>query len=380
MRVLGCLPPAGGGLEELRKAGQEGRFINFYLTRYCRAFEEIRYFSYAQERWPGGAIPAEVERAVRVFSNIRGRGPKRFGLLMPWDHREAFRGVGVFRVFHATGVVPAVLAKLRDRTPFVTTFGYRYSAQARDDGKTVLKVAQYRFTEQLSFRFADKIIVTTPELEALVGKTVPGNRIHRIPNGTDTALFCPAVDGEPASRSAIFVGRLSPEKRLDTILDALERLKAQGHSLPLEIIGDGELRASLEARVRDQGLDVQFAGVIPNEALPAHLQRHSVFLLASPREGNPKALIEAMSCGLTPVVSDCEGNRGLVEEGVQGLLFPVGDSGALAANLLRVTGDLALARRLGAAAREKIVNELDIRLLVERETDLLVHLAETRKR
>lgn len=127
------------------------------------------------------------------------------------------------------------------------------------------------------------------------------------------------------------VGRLTPAKDYPTLIRAFAKVRSK-HDCRLVILGEGELRVSLEALVSALGIDdsVQLPGFVENPF--AWMRQASLFVLSSAWEGLPNVLIQAMACG-TPVVStDCpSGPREILEGGEWGVLVPVGNSTALAA-------------------------------------------------
>ncbi|HEX7955831.1 MAG TPA: glycosyltransferase, partial [Pyrinomonadaceae bacterium] len=128
----------------------------------------------------------------------------------------------------------------------------------------------------------------------------------------------------------------------------------------LAVVGDGEWRGELEAQAAALGITprVHFTGVVED---PHPFYRAAgLFVLPSRVEGMSNALLEAMSHGLAPVVSDgAPGLTELVEDGVTGLVVPVDDPTALAEALGRLADDEGLRRRLGRAARAR-VEEYDV--------------------
>lgn len=127
------------------------------------------------------------------------------------------------------------------------------------------------------------------------------------------------------------IGRLNEAKDYPTLIRAFDQLRA-ARPLRLLILGEGELRATLEALVAEFGLttdDVQMPGFVANPF--AYLARCGVFVLSSRYEGLPGALIEAMACGAPVVSTDCpSGPHEILDGGRWGALVPVGDAEALA--------------------------------------------------
>ena len=125
-------------------------------------------------------------------------------------------------------------------------------------------------------------------------------------------------------------GRLTDQKKFSTLIEAFAILRAQ-RECRLAILGEGELRASLEALVAERGLapDVLLPGFVANPF--AWMRQASLFVLSSAWEGLPTVLIEAMACGVPVVTTDCpSGPREILEDGRWGRLVPVGDASALA--------------------------------------------------
>jgi glycosyltransferase involved in cell wall biosynthesis len=135
----------------------------------------------------------------------------------------------------------------------------------------------------------------------------------------------------------LYVGRLQEGKNVDVLLTALGELKAQGVELSCDIVGEGHLRASLEAQAASLGLTdrVRFAGGVGFERVLASYERADVLVLASECEGWPKAVAEGMAFGLVCVGSDGGFVPEMLGEG-RGVVVPPGDAAALARALRRV--------------------------------------------
>jgi len=135
------------------------------------------------------------------------------------------------------------------------------------------------------------------------------------------------------------VGRLTAQKDYPTLLRAFAKVRSR-RNCRLIILGEGELRDSLEALTSQLGIadSVQLPGFADNPF--AWMSKASLFVLSSAWEGLPNVLIQAMACG-TPVVStDCpSGPAEILENGKWGRLVPVGDEVALAEAMDRALED-----------------------------------------
>ena len=146
------------------------------------------------------------------------------------------------------------------------------------------------------------------------------------------------------------VGRLVPIKDNETLLAAVQPLPG----VHLALVGDGELRSTLEARARQLGMAnrVHFTGWWKD--LPAAYSDLDVVALTSRNEGTPLALIEAGAAGRPVVSSDVGGVRSVVADGVSGVLAPAGDAAAVSRALARLLAEPDTRRRMGLAGRERV--------------------------
>jgi glycosyltransferase involved in cell wall biosynthesis len=372
MRV-GLLPALGGGIRALAQSGQQSRLIDGYLRPYAQAFESVSYFSYLPETLAEFTDDATLRERVRVLAPSGPIARGRRALQIPFRHAAELRACRALRVFQITGVIPALIARRRFGTPYVTTYGFWYAQLSQPGPKRALK----GLVERLGLKHAAAVIATTPDLAARAARLA--RRVELIPNGVDTTRFRPA-GSRPANKPKriLYVGRLSAEKNLSTVVTATASVGAVGSvGQVMDImVGSGALRGDLEAQARKLGVVVEFPGVVDQRRLPEIYASADAFVLASFTEGHPKVLLEAMACGVPCVASDCAGNRSLVTDGQTGLLFDPRDSRALAHCLERVLGEPELGSRLARAAREEIVGRYDLRALVEREIALVRSVAQ----
>ncbi|MBI5863422.1 MAG: glycosyltransferase [Planctomycetes bacterium] len=168
--------------------------------------------------------------------------------------------------------------------------------------------------------------------------------------GMDTTHLCPT--DATAEFDVILVGRLAPVKRIDVFLEAINLARRSIPSVRAVVVGDGELRAELERQAAELGLTnhVKFAGHQSDVA--SWLKRAKVFVLSSDTEGLALSLIEAMLCGLTPVVSNVGDLGDLVNDGKNGFLVPRRDARAFAARIVELLTNDGRRRQFSAAARE----------------------------
>lgn len=128
---------------------------------------------------------------------------------------------------------------------------------------------------------------------------------------------------------ALFIGRLSPEKRVLTLLAAWERLRAR---VPLLIVGSGPQRVFLEKYAKQVGLsDVTFVGELPHEEVMATMKRARCLVFTSEwYENFPVTIVEAFACGVPVICSRLGAMPEIVADGHTGLHFTAGDPEDLA--------------------------------------------------
>lgn len=147
---------------------------------------------------------------------------------------------------------------------------------------------------------------------------------------------------------ALFVGRLSREKGVMTLLDAWERARP---SIPLKIAGDGPLDGAIKARAETLP-GVECLGNMPGDAI-INLLKQAKFLLFPSiwYEGMPRTIIEAFACGTAVLASDLGGMREMIRHDFNGRLIAPGQAPAWAAEIDRISHDTVRGRQLGKEAR-----------------------------
>ena len=182
----------------------------------------------------------------------------------------------------------------------------------------------------------------------------PEGKVQRIYNPVVTAALKEQAKeivshpwfGKKEAPVILGAGRLVGEKDFDTLIRAFAELRKKGPA-KLVILGEGPLRDELAQTVSRLGIaeDVWMPGFVENPY--AYMRTSDLFVLSSLREGLGNVLIEAMACGCPVVATDCPGGpREILQDGVFGILVPVGDAGAMAVAMRRVLDAPASRERL----------------------------------
>lgn len=228
--------------------------------------------------------------------------------------------------------------------------------------------ALLRFFDRIALFLADLVIVTSHKsLERISNKGAITEKIRVLHNFVDTNEF-KFVNRRRPSNVVLYVGRLSMEKSLETLLYATSFLYRNNGDINLLIVGDGPERKKLEKLTIDLGLGnrIQFLGV--RSDIYELLRMADVLVLPSRIEGFPMAILEGMASGAVVVTT----NVGAIPEVVNektGLLFNPGDDPELANLLEKALNDKELADRLRENAREMIENNFSM----EKHVKALIH-------
>ncbi len=229
--------------------------------------------------------------------------------------------------------------------------------------------------ERTAAAFSDGELVQNPEdVVQLERLRVPTSRLHLLGNGIDLGRFDPDRDRQRRRHQArqLFeaapdevvvgvVGRLVAEKGLAEVLAAAAASRGTDPRLRWVLIGPAEPAKSdgldLGTLAEAAGPDVVVLGERGDvEDLYAGMD---LFVLASHREGFPRAAMEAAAMGLPVVATDIRGCRQVVDDGVTGRLVPVGDSDALGRAVVGLAADPDGRAAMGAAGRAKAGRDFD---------------------
>ncbi|WHZ20043.1 MAG: hypothetical protein OJF55_002192 [Rhodanobacteraceae bacterium] len=154
-------------------------------------------------------------------------------------------------------------------------------------------------------------------------------------------------------RTLLAVGRLTPQKGFDLLIEAFARVAGQHANWDLTILGEGRQRAELMAKVAAHDLTDRVSMPGFSHHVRGVMRNADLFVLPSRFEGFPNALLEAMAEGRACVSCDCDaGPRELIRHGENGWLVPIEDVPTLAAALDTLMRDDGLRERLGARAHE----------------------------
>jgi glycosyltransferase involved in cell wall biosynthesis len=265
-----------------------------------------------------------------------------------------------FDVVHTHDDKPLLYASAAARLARVT-----HVLHTKHHGKVFPMRLRQTTVLNLAARLTDTFVcVSEDSARGTIQQGVASNKVRTIWNGIDTTRF--AYSGPCPDGPAVTVARLSPEKDIGNLLQAIALLCRECPGFRLDIAGDGPCAQALRQMAADLVLSkcVKFLGEIRD--IPALLGRASLFVLPSISEGISLTLLEAMARGLPVIATRVGGNPEVVAEGETGILVPARDAAAMAAAILQIHRDPEHGRRLGVAGRGRVERHFEIRGMVAR--------------
>lgn len=263
------------------------------------------------------------------------------------------------------GLLPYPLRRL----PVVSTVHGWTSAGGWD------RLRLYEWLDALSLRFVDRVVFVSeamrhhPRLRSL-----PSAKVVVIANGIPVendqqengAVREEIVRFAKQGFSIGAVGRLSPEKGLEHLVDAVADLAGEGRDVRLALLGEGDLRRELEQRAADRGIGdrVLFAGYVPDAR--QYLPSFDLFCMPSLTEGLPLALLEAMAAEVPIIASGVGGIPEALDQGRAGLLVAPGRVAALREAMATVLDEPQQAAARARQARQRLAAVYSSQAMAER--------------
>ena len=217
----------------------------------------------------------------------------------------------------------------------------------------------WEFLRKHTYKYLDHLAVLTSETQDWIRKSTNAKQVTVIPNAipypltTQEPIFNPSNYLDNNNFYLIAVGRFGEEKRFDLLIKAFSSISRQYHNLNLIILGEGQLRQSLQAQIKDLQLEsrVLMPGRVGN--VGDWYAAADIYIMTSRFEGFPNTLVEAMAYGLPAISFDCDtGPRDIIRHGVDGLLVPPNNIPELVLAIEKLIDDESLRKEMAEKAIE----------------------------
>jgi glycosyltransferase involved in cell wall biosynthesis len=286
-----------------------------------------------------------------------------------WDPRAHLvracrtRGVSLVHSHFGTDSLPALELASALGVPLAVTYHGFDATLTEEAMRADGGFAEYLERRDELFERADAILAVSQFIaDELERQGAPRRKlkVHHLGGPPGSA---PA--GEPPPPVVLFIGRHVEKKGIGDLIEAMGRVRGAVPDARLLVVGDGPLRAGLEARARELGVDADFAGWLEPHAVAEHLRRVRVLCVPSRRaangdaEGLPTVIPEAAAQGLPVVGTRHSGIPEAIGEERGGLLADEGDVDGIARQLIAVLSEDELWRRLSAGAVANAARNFD---------------------
>jgi len=314
------------------------------MNRELRPYEE-----YVKRGWNVKVLTfdkGEIPKLPEGIEAVRFSDPRLLWFL-PWTHKELGQWADVIKTNQSVHAYFYTLAAEKWQKPILLRCGYVQGEYLETTVGLTAKVRFYQWLEAKAFQQATHCQIPTRELSEWVQNRygVSGEKISVIPNFVDTEVFKPMPEVMKSKTSVISVGRLEPVKQFDLLIRACAEIPG----CQLTLVGEGSERQKLENLAKELKVNLSLPGNMPNENLPEILNRNQIFAITSLREGHPKALIEAMACGIPCLAVKAKGLENQIRHGENGWLTDA-DVRGIRDGLILLLGDGALSDKISTKA------------------------------
>ncbi len=220
----------------------------------------------------------------------------------------------------------------------------------------------------------DAVVAVSNGLREFAYQTTPDLSIEVISNAIELSAFTPPLNRNSTGPvQLLFVGRFNAFKNVETLIEAVARLnQMEVADFELQLVGDGERRATVERIVVEKGMtkQVHFLGWVDREAIIERYRQADLFVSATTWEGMPNTVLEGMACGLPVVSSRASGLEELVQEGANGYLVNINDPVALADRMASLINNPYERRRMGKESRKLAEREFAWEYIAEQYVEI----------
>ncbi|MBA6420245.1 glycosyltransferase family 4 protein [Pseudomonas sp. 5Ae-yellow] len=261
------------------------------------------------------------------------------------------------------GILAAWFARVPHRFALITGLGYAFTGEATGKRKVIQQMARSLYS--LALARAEKVFFQNPDDQALFSQLglISKHSSSAVLNGSgiDLAHF----QQRPLTREPVaflLIARLLGDKGVREYVAAARKVKKENPEVVFQLVGSVDENPDSvrldEVQAWQKGGTIEYLG--RKEDVRVAIERCSVYVLPSYREGTPRTVLEAMAMGRAIITTDAPGCRETVVDGDNGFLVPVKSVDALVEAMTRFIEDPDLAVRMGKRSREIAVEKYDV--------------------
>jgi len=224
------------------------------------------------------------------------------------------------------------------------------------------------------------ISMATHMTDVLTKLGAESRKINQFSEGVDLDKFKiqKTVKRDSDKVRIISTRHLESVYNIEVLIDSIPLIVEHEKNIEFLIVGDGSLKEILIKKAEKEGVCeyIKFTGFIQNDKLPSYLNSSDIYVSTSFSDGCSVSLLEAMACGVFPIVSDITANSYIISEGVNGYLFNVKSSKSLAEKILMAINEPELRERALIKNHELIKNNFEMNLIMDRLMNIYKNLSE----
>jgi len=303
-----------------------------------------------------------------VFDSPFGR--MVYSFLLPLIQWKVLKNVDLLKTHQINGSWSAVFVKFLYNKPLIVRCGHVSSLLLIHKRQKIQRKKGDDLAEQFAFKNANHIFVPSRDACEYVMERygTEAYDITILPNYVDTGQFKHMFHQDFHRDHFVYVGRLAEEKNIFNLIQA-----AADAEIVLHVYGEGPLLQELEYLVSKANAHVIFHGVVPHAELPALLNHYKYFILPSVYEGMPKALLEAMACGLICLGTNVPSINEIIQDQVNGFLIDGTEYDHILTAIERAQN--VEATHIGQNAIKTIEEQFSLEKISQQEAEIITKLA-----
>ena len=283
--------------------------------------------------------------------------------IIPLILKNFIKNTNIVKTHQISSGLVAILIKMFFKKKVICRAGWEPTFDYKLWNISFIKYLLYWFNSYISYKFCNKIIVTTSEIKNFIIKKyhIDSKKISIIPNSVDTKKFKKIANQN--NFKFISVSRFVEQKNLLKLIDV-----ANKSNIELDILGDGPLKKNLISYIKQTGSKVRLLEPVDYDQIPRILSNYNSFISCSKVEGSPKAILEAMSCELTVFTLSSNGISNLIINNDTG--FVANDVDSLTEIINSNGKKLDRLKLIGKNAREFIKQNFSLEKCIELESKI----------
>ena len=297
---------------------------------------------------------ANLLNKIQIFPIYKYFNYSKFSIIryvksffIPFLMKKTINEVDIIKQNQLMGSWVSIIYKILIKKPLIIRTGYDMLFFSLKEDKGLLKNFLYSLLTNLSLKFSSMYTVTSQAdklfLEERFGT---GVEVRVRPNWI--YLSSNTLSKNRFDKKILCVGRIEKQKNYLSLIKNLEHSE-----FDLDIVGTGSLESEIIKLAKDLKVEINLLGSVSNKELLDMYTKYKYFILASHFEGNPKVVLEAMSKGCVPILSDIPNHIELIEHNISGILFdPL--KMELTTHLEKLNANIVLWTEISSRAAEKV--------------------------